>query len=219
MVVCVRPHAYSSEKSTLNAWPYFRIEPDGSVIVAIPRTEIGQGVMTGLAQLVAEELEAEWSQIHVVHAPANAVLFGREQNTVASQSIYDSWETWRIAAASARTMLEIVAAKRWGVSPMECYGSGGLVHHRPTMRTKTFGSLSTEASRAAIPKSPILKTKVAVVGRSLQRIDSFAKCTGRAIFGIDVKLPNSLIAVVLHPPRYERILPPSIARNPFRVVV
>ncbi len=193
---CTDNHAHFS------ASPYFSIDTDGLVIVSIPRTEIGQGVMTGLAQLIAEELGVMWSQIDVVHAPADRARFGHEQVTVASQSLYDSWKTWREAAATARKMMEIAAARTWRVSPAECAGSAGEVRHAGTDRTIPYGRLTTLASRVPIPPAPVLKTTFEVIGKSLPRKDSIAKCTGRALYGIDTRLRGLLTAVVLHAPRY-----------------
>ncbi|HEX6260166.1 MAG TPA: xanthine dehydrogenase family protein molybdopterin-binding subunit [Woeseiaceae bacterium] len=189
---------------------FVRINPDNSIAVVIKHLEMGQGTYTGLATLVAEELDADWSQIVAESAPADAsrynnLLMGPTQGTGGSTAIANSYEQMRRAGAMARAMLIAAAAAKWKVAPAELITSLGTVSHEVSGRRATFGELSTLAARqpAPDPESLILKSPkdFRLIGKSLPRKD-IGKSDGTAIFTQDVKLDGMLTALVLHPPRF-----------------
>jgi isoquinoline 1-oxidoreductase beta subunit len=189
---------------------FVRINPDNSIAVVIKHLEMGQGTYTGLATLVAEELDADWSQIVAESAPADAsrynnLLMGPTQGTGGSTAIANSYDQMRRAGAMARAMLIAAAAAKWKVAPAELITSLGTVSHEVSGRRATFGELSTLAARQPVPdpESLILKSPkdFRLIGKSLPRKD-IGKSDGTAIFTQDVKLDGMLTALVLHPPRF-----------------
>jgi isoquinoline 1-oxidoreductase beta subunit len=186
---------------------FVRIGRDNSVTVIAKHVEMGQGTYTGLATLVAEELDAAWDQVQVEGAPANAALYnnlfwGPAQGTGGSSSISNSWLQLRNAGAAARTMLVAAAARQWKVSATSITVKNGVVSGRG--RRATFGELAEAAAREPVP--PTIKLKepkdFVLIGRSAPRKDSRAKSNGTARFTQDVQLPEMLTAVVAHPPRF-----------------
>jgi isoquinoline 1-oxidoreductase subunit beta len=186
-----------------NAW--IRIASDGTVTVMIDKSEMGQGVTTSLPMLVAEELEADWKAIRTEFAPADPVynntLFGM-QATGGSSSVRSSWKSLRSAGAAAREMLVQAAAQRWGVDPASCTARSGEVSHQPSGRRLGYGELAAAAALLPVPKEPRLKDPkdFRVIGTRVHRLDTPAKVMGTATFGIDVKLPGLLTAVVARSP-------------------
>ncbi len=186
-----------------NAW--IRIAGDGTVTVVVDKSEMGQGVTTSLPMLVAEELEADWKQIRTEMAPADPVynntLFGM-QATGGSSSVRSSWKSLRTAGAAAREMLVSAAAQRWGVDPQTCVARAGKVIHQPSGRSLGFGELAAAAALLPVPKEPRLKDPkdFRIIGTRVRRLDTPAKVDGTATFGIDVKLPGLLTAVIARPP-------------------
>jgi CO/xanthine dehydrogenase Mo-binding subunit len=186
-----------------NAW--LRINSNGFVIVRINHSEMGQGITTGLAMIIAEELEADWERVSVEIAPAEAVYKNpafRVQMTGDSTSTRTSWDILRQAGASARQMLVQAAATTWSVPVSECRAEKGQVIHLPSGKKLDYGQLVSTAAQLPIPKNVTLKTpqEFKMVGCSYPRLDTPIKCTGEAIFGIDVQIPESLNAVVVRPP-------------------
>ncbi len=187
---------------------FVRIGTDDTVTVVAKHVEMGQGAFTGLATIVAEELDAAWRQVRVVGAPADATRYnnlawGPMQGTGGSSAIANSWEQLRNAGASARAMLVAAAAKKWGVPAGEIRVSGGVVSH-PSGRKASFGDLATDAGAMPVPTSVALKDPkdFVFVGKAFPRVDSLAKSNGTAQFTQDVQLPGMLTALVLHPPRF-----------------
>lgn len=187
---------------------FVRIGTDNTVTVVAKHVEMGQGAFTGLATIVAEELDAAWRQVRVVGAPADATRYnnlawGPMQGTGGSSAIANSWEQLRNAGASARAMLVAAAAKKWGVPAGEIRVSGGVVSH-PSGRKASFGDLATDAGAMPVPTSVALKDPkdFVFVGKAFPRVDSLAKSNGTAQFTQDVQLPGMLTALVLHPPRF-----------------
>jgi isoquinoline 1-oxidoreductase beta subunit len=188
---------------------FVRIGRDDTVTVTVKHLEMGQGTYTGLPTLVAEELDAAWSQIRVVGAPADAkrynnLLWGPAQGTGGSTAIANSYEQMRRAGASARAMLVSAAALRWAV-PADTIGvRDGVVHHPASGQKASFGELAEEASRLPVPDKVTLKTAkdFVFIGKRVPRTDTRAKCDGSALFTQDVRLPGMLTAVVAHPPRF-----------------
>jgi isoquinoline 1-oxidoreductase beta subunit len=170
---------------------------------------MGQGTYTGLPTLVAEELDADWGQIRVEGAPADAsrynnLFWGPSQGTGGSTAIANSWEQLRTAGATARAMLVAAAAQRWRVPPATITVSRGTVMHKASGRKASFGQLAADAAKQLVPGNIKLKDpkNFVYVGRRVPRTDSIAKSTGTATFTQDVKLPGMLTAVVAHPPRF-----------------
>ena len=186
---------------------FLRIAPDSSVTVIVKHLEMGQGTYTGLPTLVAEELDAAWSQLRVEGAPADAKLYnnlqwGPMQGTGGSSSMANSFEQYRQAGAAARAMLVAAAAARWKVPAEAIAVKNGVVSHGG--RKASFGELATAAAKEPVPASPKLKDPkdFVYIGRHVPRSDARAKSTGTAIYTQDVKLPGMLTAVVAHPPRF-----------------
>ena len=209
---------------SLNA--YVRIRPDNTVALAIPRTDMGQGVYTALPQLIAEELEVDFSKIEVVFPQAespytNFFMAGMEpvdfQNgltlmqkvfslipniiTGGSTSVRDAFGYYQQMGATAREMLISAAAKEWQVSTTDCYAEKGFVINKKDGNKKSYGELAGLAVKEKAPENPPLKKKseYKLIGKSVNRIDVPEKVTGKAIFGLDVRVPNMKYAVIRHP--------------------
>jgi isoquinoline 1-oxidoreductase subunit beta len=189
---------------------FVRIDSNGIVTVTVKHLEMGQGTWTGLPTLVAEELDADWAQMRVEPAPADAkrynnLFWGEAQGTGGSSSLPNSYEQLRQAGAAARAMLVGAAAERWAVPAAEISVSNGVVEHRKSKRKARFGELAAAASTQLVPQNPKLKDPkdFVYIGRATPtRTDARAKSNGAAIFTQDVKLAGMLTAVVLHPPRF-----------------
>jgi isoquinoline 1-oxidoreductase beta subunit len=188
---------------------FVRIGADSIVTVVVKHLEMGQGTYTGLPTLVAEELDADWSQIRVEGAPADAkrynnLFWGEAQGTGGSTALANSWLQLRQAGAAARVMLVAAAAERWGVPAAEVTVRRGVVEHAASGRKASFGELAASAATQVLPSEPPLKSpqQYVYIGRPVQRTDAHAKSTGAAIYTQDVRLPGMLTAVVLHPPRF-----------------
>jgi isoquinoline 1-oxidoreductase beta subunit len=187
---------------------FLRIGTDGTVTVVSKHLEMGQGVYTGLATLVAEELDADWSRVTVEGAPADAKrysnLFWKAQGTGGSTAIANSYEQMRRAGATARAMLVSAAAQQWKVPASQITVKNGVVSHAASGRKAGFGELAEAAAQLPVPANVKLKNPkdFTLIGRSAPRVDSVAKTTGRATFTQDMKLPGMLVAVVAHPPRF-----------------
>ena len=188
--------AHAATDSAMNAW--IRIGSDNSITILCARSEMGQGVVMALPTLVAEELEVDLNKVKVEFAPPgeayiNAMLGG--QLTGGSTSVRDGWDKLRIAGAKARVMLTEAAAQKWGVDASKCTASNGSVHG-PKGKIASYGSLAEAASKLTPPKEMALKdpSKWRYIGKPLKRLDTAGKITGKAEFGIDVKLPGMLYA-------------------------
>ena len=186
-----------------NAW--LRIGTDNSVLVIVDRSEMGQGVTTSLPMLLAEELEADWTKIRFEFAPADKAyinqLFGI-QGTGGSSSVRAAWKPLRVAGAQARTMLIAAAAQTWGVEPASCRAEAGAVIHAATHRRLTYGALAQRAAALPVPADVPLKDPKdwRLAGKPTKRLDTRFKVNGTAQFGIDVRVPGMLTAVVARSP-------------------
>jgi isoquinoline 1-oxidoreductase beta subunit len=180
-----------------NGW--VRIDGDGAVTLTIGKSEMGQGVRTSLAMILADELGADWSRIKIVQASPNAEF--TDLGTGGSGSMEDGW-MMRRAAAAARAMLTDAAAKRWNVSPNECKTEHGAITHAATNRRLQFGELVGEAAKLPVPKDTPLKppTDFKFIGQRTKKIDGRDIVSGRAHYGIDTKVPGMLSAAVERPP-------------------
>ncbi len=188
---------------------FLRVGADNTVTVISKHLEMGQGTYTGLATIVAEEMNAAWSQVRVEGAPADAkrfnnLLWGAAQGTGGSTAIANSWEQLRRAGASARAMLIAAAAQQWQVPVGELSASEGVVAHSRTGRQASFGELAHAAARQPVPTEVKLKDPkdFKLIGKRAPRKDSADKVNGKARFTQDVHLPGMLTAVVAHPPRF-----------------
>ncbi len=209
LVLAIASSDLFSENSTFQPNAFVKIGPDSVVTVVVKHLEMGQGTYTGLPTLVAEELDADWSQIRVEAAPADAkrynnLLWGEAQGTGGSTALANSWLQLRQAGAAARIMLVAAAAERWAVPAGEITIARGVVSHAASGRKATFGELAAAAATQVLPSEPSLKSpeQFALIGKPVQRTDAHAKSTGTAVYTQDVKLPGMLTAVVLHPPRF-----------------
>jgi len=186
--------------------PYIRIGTDGQVVIIVNKSEMGQGVYTSLPMLIAEELEADWSEISIEAAPVSPEYYhaqwGVIQGTGGSTSVSSEWDRLRKTGAAARTMLVQAAAEIWKVDPKSCRAEKGSVVHERTHRQLSYGALAEKASRMKPPQDVALKQprEFKVVGKPVNRVDTPEKTSGEAIFGIDVKVPEMLTAVIARPP-------------------
>jgi isoquinoline 1-oxidoreductase beta subunit len=189
---------------------YLRIDADDIVTVISPNTEMGQGAYTGLATLVAEELDAAWSQVRVEGAPADVKRFGNPafggalQGTGGSTSVAAFYEPMRRAGATARAMLVTAAAGQWNVPVGEITVADGVVAHAGKGRSARFGELIGAAAALPVPETVTLKAPAdfRLIGQSRPRVDSRAKSTGTAIFTQDLKLPEMVVASAIYSPRF-----------------
>ena len=179
---------------------YLRIAPDGRISVVVARSEMGQGVQTSLPMMLAEELEADWSQITIEQAGAST-LFG-DQTTGASSSVRTTWMPMRQAGAAAREMLISAAALEWKVPRSECRAEKGAVLHGASNRRLTYGELAEKAAKVPVPSNPPLKSgkDFKLVGTRVPRTDTPSKVDGSAVYGIDVRVPNMKYALLARSP-------------------
>jgi isoquinoline 1-oxidoreductase beta subunit len=187
---------------------FVRVAADDTVTVLVKHIEMGQGTFTGLTTLVAEEMDADWSQMRAEHAPAEMPtyvnsLFG-VQGTGGSTSMASSYEVMRGAGAAARAMLVGAAADAWGVPEEEITVSAGRIAHEGSGNASGFGALAEAAAGRDVPSEPVLKDPSAfvLIGAGVPRLDSAAKSDGSAVFSIDVYREGMLTVAVLHPPAF-----------------
>ncbi|MCB4821141.1 xanthine dehydrogenase family protein molybdopterin-binding subunit [Roseicella aerolata] len=184
----------------VNAWVV--IHPDDRIVIRIARSEMGQGTLTGLAQLVAEELNADWSKVSAEYpTPGQNLARNRvwgNMSTGGSRGIRESHDYVRKGGAAARMMLVQAAAGNWNVPVSECRAANSVVTHEPSGRTATYGSLAAAASRLTPPTDVPLKDPKdwIIAGKPLPRLDTVEKTTGQQVYGIDLKLPGMLNAAI-----------------------
>ena len=193
--------AYSADGTPeIDAWVVVR--PDDTVVIRIARSEMGQGTLTGLAQLVAEELDCDWSKVTTEFpTPGQSLARNRiwgDYFTTGSRGIRESQDYVRKGGATARTMLIQAAADAWHVPATECSAANGIITHRPSGRATTYGKVADAAARLAAPKDVALKAAPAwtIAGKPLKRLDTPDKLVGKTIYGIDVRLPGMLHAAI-----------------------
>ena len=187
-----------------NIW--LEINADDTVRIVLTQLEMGQGVMTSMPMLVAEELDMDWSKIRYEWAPADSKYgnpnFGGQQLTAGSNSVRGMWKILRGAGATARAMLVTAAAQTWNVPENSLTTEKGAVLHKASNRRATYGSLVDKAAALPVPKDVKLKDPKTfkLMGTDVPRLDIPEKVNGSAIFGIDVKLPGLLTARVARSP-------------------
>lgn len=193
----------STNQFAPNAW--VRIAPDNTVTVVINRSEMGQGVATGLPTILADELDASMDLVKVQFAPAGPsyidTLFG-EQLTGGSTSVSDSWMQLRQAGATARAMLITAAAKQWSVDASSLSAKNSSIYHQASNRSASYGSLAVAASSLPVPQHVALKSpeEFTLIGKPAERLDIPAKVNGSAQYGIDVRVPGMMYAAVARCP-------------------
>jgi isoquinoline 1-oxidoreductase beta subunit len=184
----------------LNAWVH--IAPDNHVSLILGKSEMGQGIMTALPMILAEELSLDWSKVKIEQAPTNPAIY--DHGTGGSGSIAGSWLPLRRAGAAAREMLISAAAQRWNVNRDTCVAKDGGVLHGARKNFLTYGELAEDAAKLPIPdfKTVALKNSddFTIVGHDKRRYEGSAKATGKAVFGIDARMPGMQYAVIARCP-------------------
>ncbi|KQT87964.1 xanthine dehydrogenase family protein molybdopterin-binding subunit [Aurantimonas sp. Leaf443] len=194
------------EARALNA--FVHVAPDDTVTILSKHIEFGQGPFTGLATLVAEEMDADWSQMRAAHAPADDAVYKNLafglQGTGGSTAIANSYEQMRKAGATARAMLVAAAAAEWGVPAGEIAVAKGRIAHAASSRESGFGAFAEKAAAMPAPENPPLKDPkdFVLIGTDRPKLDTPAKTNGTAVFTIDVTAPNMLVAMVAHPAHF-----------------
>jgi len=186
-----------------NAW--VRVQTDGTVLIEVDRSEMGQGVSTALPMLVAEELEADWSAVRYEAAPANPAYINKltgMQLTGGSTAVPNGWVPLRQAGAQAREMLVAAAAARWGVDRAACRAENSRVLHDASGRAATYGELAADAAKQPVPETVKLKDPKdwKLIGKSVPRLDLPAVVGGEPVFAQDVRVPGMLVAQVERSP-------------------
>ncbi len=190
----------AADAPEVNAWVVIR--PDDTVVIRIARSEMGQGTLTGLAQLVAEELECDWSKVTTEY-PTPGENLARKRvwknfSTGGSRGIRESNQYVREGGAAARDMLIRAAAAGWGVEPAECSAANSVITHKPSGRTTTYGKVAAAAAKLDPPKDIKLKDPKdwKIAGKSLKRLDTADKVNGKQVYAIDLKFPGMLTATI-----------------------
>jgi isoquinoline 1-oxidoreductase beta subunit len=196
----VQPPDVTDGKFAPNA--FIRIDEAGSTTLVMPQVEMGQGVYTSIAMILAEELDADFSRVVLEHAPPSDKLYGNPlfgiQATGNSNSIRAWWKPLRTASAGTRAMLVQAAAAQWQVEPASCTTSSGVVTHKESGRTLSYGALAADAGKQTPPKDVALKDPkdFVLIGKPLKRLDTPDKVNGKAVYGIDAMLPDMKFATV-----------------------
>jgi isoquinoline 1-oxidoreductase beta subunit len=196
----VQPPDVTDGKFAPNA--FIRIDETGRTTLVMPQVEMGQGIYTAVAMMLAEELDADFSSVVVEHAPANEKLYANPafgiQATGGSTSVRAFWKPLRDAGASARAMLVQAAAQQWQIEPSSCTTSKGEVTHTESGRKLSYGALATAAGSQTPPKDVALKDPkdFVIIGKPLKRLDTPDKVNGKAVYGIDAMLPDMKFATL-----------------------
>jgi isoquinoline 1-oxidoreductase beta subunit len=186
----------------LTAW--ISIDKTGKVSILNHRSEMGQGSFQSVPQMIAEELEVSLDNVNIEFAPGSQTKYG-SQLTGGSSTVRGAYKTLLRTGATAREMLIEAAAKKWNVNRSECYAENGFVIHKPSGKKAGYGELVEDASKLTPPKDVKLKKReeYKIVGKPLARQDNPAKINGKAEFGLDVKIPGMLYAVIERSPRFK----------------
>ena len=185
---------------------FIRIDHAGKTTLVMPQVEMGQGVYTAVAMILADELDADFAAVTLEHAPPNDKLYGNPtfgiQVTGNSNSIRSFWKPLRVAGATARAMLVAAAAGQWQVDPTSCSAANGKVTHSASRRVEAYGDLVDAASSVAVPQNPPLKDPkdFSLIGKPLKRLDTPNKTDGKVVYGIDAILPGMKFATLAQCP-------------------
>ncbi len=182
---------------------YLKISGNGVVTIMSPNPEIGQNVKTSMPMIVAEELDVDWENVIVEQAPLNTDIF-THQMAGGSQSIRHSWNKLRTVGATARRMLMEATAKKWNVPVEEITTNEGILYHKKSGSTASYGEMATEASKMPVPEKVKLKDvkDFKIIGTSKKNVDGYKIVTGQPLFGIDYKKEGMLIAMIVHAPAF-----------------
>jgi isoquinoline 1-oxidoreductase beta subunit len=189
-----------SAPNEINA--FLAIDPDGGILIRSPHNEMGQGAITALPMIVAEELECDWSKVRVEYASPTRNL--REKGvygdmvTAGSRGVRTSWQMLLQAGASARVRLVAAAAQRWNVPEAECEAANSKVTHKSSGRSFDYGALAADAGKIKLDKEPAIRTpdQFKLIGKSLPRLDTPLKINGSAQFAIDTRIPGMVYAAI-----------------------
>src|ERR1700741_4328276 len=184
----------------LDAW--IAIDPDDSILIRYQRSEMGQGSMTALPMMIAEELQCDWSKVRIEYAsPNRSVRENRvygDMYSHGSMSVRESQKKMQQVGASARERIIAAAAARWRVPTSECAAAQSAVTHRPSGRTLRYGQLAAEAGKVKLAAEPAIKTpaQFTFLPRRIPRVDLAHKTNGSAKFGIDAQVPEMVFAAI-----------------------
>ncbi|BES69270.1 xanthine dehydrogenase family protein molybdopterin-binding subunit [Marinobacter nanhaiticus D15-8W] len=198
----------AASDAALSPNAFVRINQDSTVTVIVKHIEFGQGPVTGLSTLVAEELDADWDQMRAELAPANTEKYANKlfglQGTGGSTAMASSYEPMRQAGAAARAVLVQAAANRWGVDASEITVSKGTISHSTSNQSASFGELVAEASQLEVPAEPKLKSpdQFNLIGTQVRKLDTRDKTNGKQNFTLDLYPDNMVVATILHPPQF-----------------
>ncbi|HMG88418.1 MAG TPA: molybdopterin cofactor-binding domain-containing protein, partial [Chryseolinea sp.] len=193
--------AMSDEWTELNG--FLKINENGIVTIMSPNPEGGQNVKTSMPMIVAEELDVDWKNVIIEQASLNTELYTR-QTIGGSQAIRQSWKSLRMAGATARHMLREAAAQTWSVPIEEVTTEQGILHHKKSGKSATYGAMASAAAKVTAPKEVKLKEKkdFRIIGTSKKNVDGLKIVTGKPLYGMDVKRDGMLIAMIVHPPAF-----------------
>lgn len=195
----LKPALAQTAPNEVNAWVV--VQPDETVIIRIARIEMGQGALTGLAQLVAEELDCDWDKVRfeLVNPGSNKSRGNawRSQQTGGSRSIRGSHDYLRLGGAQARAMMVEAAARSWNVPAAQCRAAKGVITHAASGRTITYGAVATAANAVPVPADVPLKDPKdwTIAGKPLKRLDTLDKLNGSLVYGMDIRMPGMLVAI------------------------
>lgn len=177
---------------------FLRISPDGSILIYSTSPEVGQGIKTAFPMIVAEELDADWSDVQVEQSPIDESIYGR-QRAGGSRSIPEGWNQFRRAGAVARAMLVSAAAQQWGVSTADCVTEKSEVIHRRNGQRLGYGELAEKAARLPVPDADLIPLKKStdynIIGQRITGVDNYKLVTGEPLFGVDQVVPGMLYAI------------------------
>jgi isoquinoline 1-oxidoreductase beta subunit len=199
-----QPTAPVAQPGEIGVWAV--VHPDDTIIIRIARSEMGQGTMTGLAQLVADEMDADWKFVRAEYVKPEENLARKrawgDMSTGGSRGIRGSVEYVRKGGATARAMLIQAAATQWGVPVGECTAANSVVTHALSQRTARYGALAEAAAKLPVPTDVTVKdpSKWTIIGKPVKRLDTVDKLSGKQIFAIDLQLPDMLNATIAQSP-------------------
>jgi isoquinoline 1-oxidoreductase subunit beta len=196
----LRAQAPGDRGAALNG--YIHIASDDSIMMVIPKSEMGQGPMTALSQILADELDCDWKKVQARFAPVDPKLYGPMQGTYGSMSVRTSWDPLRKSGATARAMLIAAAAQQWGVDKSQCRTENGAVINSANNQRLSYGALAEAAAKLPAPAgiAPKSPAQFKYIGKSIKRLDTPLKVNGTATFGIDAKIPGMQYAVLARCP-------------------
>lgn len=190
-------------KGWFNINGFLKISENGAVTIMSPNPEIGQNIKTSMPMIVAEELDVDWNDVLVEQAPLDTTLFTR-QLAGGSQSIRQGWQGLRMAGASARQMLREAAAQAWSAPLEEISTEAGVLHHKKSGKSASYGEMASAAAKIPVPKEVALKEvkDFKIISTPRKNVDGLKIVTGQPLFGLDYRREGMLIAMITHPPAF-----------------